>query len=678
MRFDEILARFPDAKASGNGWTAKCPAHLDGEPSLSISEGHDGRTLLHCHAGCTPQAICTARGLTLADLYPPRITNTAPPAKPRIAATGATFNWQKCVANFSEGDAQKLAAWRGLSIEFVRWIHAQNLVGIFEGKIAFANHGDGGAVVSAHVRLESGKWIYKPAGQKTAPLVFGDAKAAGFILAFESQWDAFAVMDKLGWHTSNGLPDTAVFITRGAGNGKLIGGQIAPHAVCYAFKQNDVPTPEKPTPAGDVWLAEIASNAGCKVLNVTTPAPYKDANDWTRAGASETDLRAAMKAARPVQPQTAPVADSNRADIACEYLGREIEQGNASEKKNGFSIRTPDEILDMVFDDQDIILGNRMIAEGEPCVMAAAGGAGKSRLTLQLAACVTTSRDFLNFTTGKENSNWLFLQTENSNRRLQDDLKRLKSWLGDDWPKFAARVKFHTIENDTDGFVNLDSPEAVANIQAAIKFHAADIIVIDPLNDFGIGDLNKDADMKLTVQALSRICHKGNPKRAMLVLHHALTGKAGAARATGFDRASFGRNSKALFAWTRAQFNIAPVDPDSNERLIVACGKCSNGREFQTFAVRLNPATMIYEVDPTVDVSQWEKEITGSKDTAPLMNPDRVRELCALTGSYKATLAKAVMDDCGCYRGSAYRYITRAEQAKKITFNKSNETYFRK
>jgi hypothetical protein len=270
------------------------------------------------------------------------------------------------------------------------------------------------------------------------------------------------------------------------------------------------------------------------------------------------------------------------------------------------------------------------------------------------------------------------LQTENSNRRLHDDLKRLQSWLGDDWPQFAARVKIHTVENDTDGFVNLDSPEAVANIQSAIKLHEADNIVIDPLNEFGIGDLNKDDDMRTTLKILSRICRKGNPRRAILVLHHALTGKAGAARATGFDRASFGRNSKALFAWTRAQFNIAPVDPDSNERLIVACGKCSNGKEFQTFAVRLNPDTMIYECDPTVDVGQWEKEITGSKDTAPLMNPDRVRELCAVTGSTKITLAKSIMDDCGCYRGSAYRYITRAEQAKKIRFNKSRETYFHK
>ena len=87
---------------------------------------------------------------------------------------------------------------------------------------------------------------------------------------------------------------------------------------------------------------------------------------------------------------------------------------------------------------------------------------------------------------------------------------------------------------------------------------------------------------------------------------------------------------------------------------------------------------MIYEVDPTVDVSQWETEITGAKDTKPLMNSARVRELCAVAGSTKAELAKVIMDDCGCYRGSAYRYMVRAEQAKKISFNKSHETYFRK
>ena len=368
---------------------------------------------------------------------------------------------------------------------------------------------------------------------------------------------------------------------------------------------------------------------------------------------------------------TAPI--SNRASITREYLGSENEQVAASEKDKVFTIRTPDEILRMIFNDEDIILGDRMMAEGQSCVIAAAGGMGKSRIVLQLLACITTDRKFLNFDTGKANSTWLVLQTENSNRRLHDDLKRLKAWLGDDWSKFADRVKFHTIENDTDGFVNLDSPEAVANIESVIKRLAPDNIVIDPLNDFAVGDPNKDADMKITVQALARICRKGNPKRAILILHHAITGRAGAARATGFDRASFGRNSKALFAWTRAQINIAPVDAESNERLIFACGKCSNGREFQTFAVRLNPDTMIYEVDPTVDISQWEQEITGAKKKRTA-SPELVREL-AHDKPTKAELVKRIRAEVGCGHSAAYDAVEIAERRKTIHYSKALKTY---
>lgn len=39
-------------RRSGQGWVARCPAHNDGTPSLSINDGSDGRLLVHCHAGC--------------------------------------------------------------------------------------------------------------------------------------------------------------------------------------------------------------------------------------------------------------------------------------------------------------------------------------------------------------------------------------------------------------------------------------------------------------------------------------------------------------------------------------------------------------------------------------------------------------------------------------------------
>ncbi|EJF98595.1 hypothetical protein MEI_00418 [Bartonella vinsonii subsp. arupensis Pm136co] len=39
---------------------AHCPAHDDRSPSLAISNGNDGRLLLHCYAGCSFKEIIQA------------------------------------------------------------------------------------------------------------------------------------------------------------------------------------------------------------------------------------------------------------------------------------------------------------------------------------------------------------------------------------------------------------------------------------------------------------------------------------------------------------------------------------------------------------------------------------------------------------------------------------------
>ncbi len=67
---DKILQRLEGVKTTPSGWTARCPAHDDRKPSLSIKKGDDGRVLVHCHAGCTPDSVVARLGLTLADLQP--------------------------------------------------------------------------------------------------------------------------------------------------------------------------------------------------------------------------------------------------------------------------------------------------------------------------------------------------------------------------------------------------------------------------------------------------------------------------------------------------------------------------------------------------------------------------------------------------------------------------------
>lgn len=66
-----VLDRLAGVRPSNGGYEARCPAHDDQHASLSVSRGDDGRVLLHCHAGCAPNAICNAINLRLSDLFAP-------------------------------------------------------------------------------------------------------------------------------------------------------------------------------------------------------------------------------------------------------------------------------------------------------------------------------------------------------------------------------------------------------------------------------------------------------------------------------------------------------------------------------------------------------------------------------------------------------------------------------
>ena len=69
MSPEEVAERL-NGRPSGDGWSARCPAHEDRSPSLSIAAGDKGGTVVHCHAGCEPSAVVAAVGLELRDLAP--------------------------------------------------------------------------------------------------------------------------------------------------------------------------------------------------------------------------------------------------------------------------------------------------------------------------------------------------------------------------------------------------------------------------------------------------------------------------------------------------------------------------------------------------------------------------------------------------------------------------------
>lgn len=73
------IARALGGRKSGSGWSARCPAHEDHDPSLSIRDGSDGRVLVHCHAGCDQGSVIAA--LRSRGLWPGRASRPALRAK---------------------------------------------------------------------------------------------------------------------------------------------------------------------------------------------------------------------------------------------------------------------------------------------------------------------------------------------------------------------------------------------------------------------------------------------------------------------------------------------------------------------------------------------------------------------------------------------------------------------
>jgi len=80
---DNLLQRLEAVKSTGpNRWSARCPAHDDRHPSLSIRELSDGTVLAKCWAGCGASDVMLAVGMTLADLFPQRLPEHGP-VRPR-------------------------------------------------------------------------------------------------------------------------------------------------------------------------------------------------------------------------------------------------------------------------------------------------------------------------------------------------------------------------------------------------------------------------------------------------------------------------------------------------------------------------------------------------------------------------------------------------------------------
>lgn len=113
-------------RGSGSAWSARCPAHDDHAPSLSVSD-RDGTALVHCHAGCPQDEVVAALGLTFGDLRPvvPPLPDGRRKDAPEWVDPDALHDWSKqaharLLADPSARLARRYLRERGVTGDLVR------------------------------------------------------------------------------------------------------------------------------------------------------------------------------------------------------------------------------------------------------------------------------------------------------------------------------------------------------------------------------------------------------------------------------------------------------------------------------------------------------------------------------------------------------------------------------
>jgi len=202
------------------------------------------------------------------------------------------YDWGKARAAAAPEFLARIAADRELPVEFVEWWHARGLIGAVNGDVAFPVIDAEQRVVAAHVRGPrpdgGAAWRYVAADKArvtTHPLIVGAPGTAEAVWVFESQWDAMAVMARLGFHQADpNKPLPAIFITRGAGNGRWVDRIAADGKPLLLWTQNDRPGANGKIPS-ETWTAAVVEAAGrCVVRRVQTPAEYEDPDAWMKRG----------------------------------------------------------------------------------------------------------------------------------------------------------------------------------------------------------------------------------------------------------------------------------------------------------------------------------------------------------------------------------------------------------
>jgi hypothetical protein len=476
VKLDDILSRLEGVEERGEGWVARCPAHDDDNPSLSIGRGRNGAVLLNCFGGCTFEEVMDAleereSGVTSVG------TPDNPPMTVDFRVVGKAEDGLRWWAAKTKVPVE---VWEALGTE----AYGTGVKFLFEGFNAFKYRKpprpDGSKDVGWAGDVAPPFWPVPPVEPEgtEAWVVEGESDCGTMRYA-----GAQCFTTTKG---SKGVPTVAMFeelATRGITTITIVGDGDS---------------------AGEEYMRRAAVNAIAAGMHVKTVELRRLFDPFS----GMVDLNDAWKACL-------EEAGGERASAQRLFLER-LESVTESYVT---ALRVLDGETALDWSDQEVNwLVPDLIAPGDKGIIIAAQKSYKTWICLDLVRSMLMLQPFMRRPewVPKRPSRIGFVEEEGSKNAFGKRMSTLQI------PREVWRDRFRLIHRS--GF-RFTEPAAVAELIQIVRTHELDVLILDPLQRMIPGlDENSASEMAVVWDAVADL-HRAHPDLVVLLVHHAGKGK---------------------------------------------------------------------------------------------------------------------------------------------------------
>lgn len=619
---ERLLAKLPGAKKIDKGWSAKCPAHDDQHPSLSIAEGEGGRVLLKCHAGCSFEAICKELDLSAADLQDDEgFSSNAAASVPQKSSAKAAQIVSASRKEFSSSQAAVAALERTLGPKSAIW----------------AYHGLNNSPVGAVVRwdLPDGKKEIRPVSLRGQAWTIGGMPEPRPLYNWPKLDTAKVVFVCEGEKAAEAACDIGLVATTSAQGSesaaKTDWSPLAGKAV-YILPDNDTPG-RKYAEEVAALLAKLTPAPSVKIVELPGLPDKGDIVDWIDAGGTKEALMELINsapapvAAPPTMVEVGPIL-TRLADVQAQPV-RWLWPGR--------------------------------IATGRITLLVGRPGEGKSFLTMEMAARVTTGRRWPDGTECPQGS-VIVISAEDG---PADTIRPRLDAHGADVSKVHLLTAVRRARGDEqhERLITLADVDAIE--EAVVRVPDCKFIVVDPIGSF-LGsktDAHRDNEVRGLLAPIARLAEKHD--LAVLVVAHRR-------KSSGSSADDLALGSRAFTGIARAVWHLSR-DTENSARRLLLTGKNNLVAEGHglAFAISGEPARICWEQEPVALRADDAVAAENRRDLDGRPGPD-AESLAEAVKWLRAALAagprpaKELLDEWINGQSGSKRTLDRAKRELKV------------